>query len=102
RWHQDLIQDNWGKYIFLRDEDTGKFWSPTFQPVRNNLDAYECRHGIGYSIFDSSNHRIQATLRIFVPFQDDLEIWTLQLKNLDDKPRNIGVYTYFEWCLGAA
>lgn len=102
RWQQDLIQDNWGKYIYLRDDDTGRFWSPTFQPVRNDLESYECRHGIGYSIFHSLNHQIKTTLRIFVPFQDDLEIWTLQLKNLDDKPRQISVYTYFEWCLGAA
>jgi cellobiose phosphorylase len=102
RWHQDLIQDNWGKYIYLRDEDTGRFWSPTFQPVLKDLDEYECRHGIGYSVFHSKYQKIEAMLRVFVPFGDDLEIWTLHLRNLDNKSRKMGVYTYFEWCLGAA
>jgi cellobiose phosphorylase len=102
RWNQDLIQDQWGKFIYLRDEDSATIWSPTFQPVGNDLDEYECHHGIGYTIFHSVYQKIQTTIRIFIPFGDDLEIWTLQLKNLDEKPRKIGVYTYFEWCLGAA
>jgi len=102
RWNQDLVQDQWGKFIYLRDEDSATFWSPTVQPVGNDLDQYECHHGIGYTIFHSVYQKIQTKIRIFVPFGDDLEIWTVHLQNLDEKPRKIGIYTYFEWCLGAA
>ncbi len=102
RWNQDLIQDNWGKFIYLKDEESGIFWSPTVQPVLNTLDEYSCRHGIGYTIFESKYQMISTQLRIFVPFNDDLEIWSLKLVNLDDRPRRISIFTYFEWCLGAA
>jgi len=102
RWSQDLISDNWGKYIYFRDDESGEFWSPTVRPVMKEPDAYECRHGTGYTIFKTINYNIQSTLRIFVPRNHNLEIWTLSLRNLDRKPRRISIYTYFEWCLGAA
>jgi len=102
RWQQDLIQDNWGKYFYLRDDENGEYWSPTVKPVMREPDSYQCRHGIGYTTFQSLNCGIEASLRLFVPFGDNLEIWTLQLKNSGERPRQIGIYTYFEWCLGAA
>lgn len=102
RWNQDLILDNWGKYIYLRDDDSAEFWSPTIQPVQNDLQAYQCRHGIGYTKFYSLYNDIETHLRIFVPFDMDLEIWTLTLKNTGSRKRQISIFTYFEWCLGAA
>ena len=102
RWQQDLIRDNWGKYVYLRDEDNGDFWSPTVKPVMKDLEEYQCRHGIGYTCFHSVYKRIEANLRLFIPFGDDLEIWTLRLKNVGNRPRQLGVFTYLEWCLGVA
>jgi len=102
RWSQDLLLDNWGKYIYLRDEDSGEIWSPTVKPVRQPPDAYECRHGVGYTVFSSIFRGIETSFRIFVPVNDDLEIWTLQLKNSSQQSRRIALFTYFEWCLGAA
>ncbi len=102
RWNQDLIMDNWGKYIYLRDKENGRFWSPTIQPVKNELDFYECRHGIGYTIFNSRLYDIGSKLRLFVPFDDNLEIWSLTLCNDSQTAKTIEIFTYFEWCLGAA
>ncbi len=102
RWQQDLLQDNWGKFIYLRDEKNGTYWSPTVQPVLNELDEYACHHGIGYTIFHSKKNNIETEFKIFIPFDDNLEIWTLKLKNLGDTERIIGVYTYLEWALGVS
>ncbi len=102
RWHQDLIRDDWGKYIYLRDEDNGKYWSPTVKPVMKELDKFQCTHGIGYTNFNSVYNELEAQLRIFVPFEHNLEIWSLNLKNLSDVPRRLSIFTYLEWCLGVA
>ena len=102
RWQQDLIRDNWGKYIYLRDEDNGNFWSPTIQPVKIELEEYLCRHGIGYTWFHSIYKGIEANLRLFVPFETNMEIWTLQLKNKENNQRRLSIFTYLEWCLGNA
>ena len=38
RWHQDLIQDNWGKYIYIKNNKTGEVWSPTVLPAKKELN----------------------------------------------------------------
>ena len=102
RWHQDLIQDNWGKYIYIRNNKTGKFWSPTFLPVKKKLDNFRCRHGIGYTIFESEYKGIKTQLTIFVPTDANLEIWDLKISNHSGKDADLSLFTYFEWCLGSS
>ena len=53
RWHQDMIQDNWGKYFYIKDNGTGEVWSPTWNIVKTPLDFYEARYGFGYADFTS-------------------------------------------------
>lgn len=102
RWHQDMVQDNWGKYLYIKNNDTGIVWSPTWQPVKQNPDSYEVRFGFGYAKFISEFQGIQAELTILIPVGDNLEIWDLQLTNTNAKPVSLSVFTYFEWCLGSS
>ncbi|MFH1197561.1 MAG: glycosyl hydrolase family 65 protein [bacterium] len=102
RWHQDLIQDNWGKYIYIKNNDTGEIWSPTWMPVKTELDEYECHVGLGYTKFFSSYKKIRVELTFFVPFDDTLEIWDLKIFNDSKKSVNLSVFTYFEWVLGSS
>jgi len=99
RWEQDLIKDEWGKYIYLRDEK-GNVWSAGWKPVCHEPDRYVCRHGIGYSILESSNFGIDSTLLLFVPNDEPLEIWKLTLRNTTRKPKTLSLFSFFEWCLG--
>ncbi len=102
RWHQDLVQDNWGKYIYIKNNTTGEIWSPTWQPVKKDLDSFKCRHGIGYTIFESIYKKIKIELCIFVPFEESIEIWDLKINNTGDQNIDLSVFTYFEWCLGSS
>ena len=54
-----------GRYLYLRDNDTGEFWSPSWQPTRTKLDKYECRHGMGYTIIGSTYDKIEAQTCLF-------------------------------------
>jgi len=102
RWEQDLIRDEWGKYIYLRDNEAGTFWSLAWKPVCRLADWYECRHGIGYTVISSVNEGIKTSATFFVPSNDTLEIWLVKIKNLAEVPRNLSLFTYLEWCLGVA
>ena len=102
RWEQDLIRDNWGKYIYLRDNLTGKFWSASFKPVCKTPEHYICKHGFGYTTIESLNEDILSKLTVFVPFDESVEIWKLNLINTSKTKKYIGVFTYLEWCLGVA
>jgi len=101
RWEQDLIKDEWGKYIYLRDEK-GNVWSAGWKPVCAEPDAYRCRHGLGYTILESKNFGIETELLMFVPRDEPMEIWQLTLRNRSRKTRTVSLTTYFEWGLGQA
>ncbi|MDZ7374377.1 MAG: glycosyl transferase family 36 [candidate division KSB1 bacterium] len=102
RWYQDLILDNWGKFFYVKDETEGLVWSPTFRPVGVMPELFRCVHGIGYSIFQAAQSGLVAELRVFVPWDRNLEVWTLKLQNRSRKRRRLSVFTYLEWCLGVA
>jgi cellobiose phosphorylase len=91
--------DMGGRYIYLRDNSDGTYWSPSWMPVRKKLDEYECRHGQGYSIIRSVANGIEARTRYFVPLGESLEIWELTLTNRRDKPADISTFSAVEFCL---
>lgn len=102
RWHQDLVQDNWGKYIYFKDNDSGDVWNSTWLPSRTKLDDYQCAHGFGYTRFTSEYKGIRAVLTIFVPLDKSLEIWDVRIENISGRTRHIKLITYLEWCLGSS
>jgi cellobiose phosphorylase len=73
--------DYGGRYIYVRDNATGEFWSPSWQPTRRPLEGYSCRHGLGYTIISSTYRGIEAQARYFVPPGENLEIWQLTVTN---------------------
>jgi len=102
RWSQDLIRDNWGKYVYLRDNKTNQFWSSTYQPVKRKVTYYRCRHGLGYTTFETLYKDILSSLTIFVPPDDSLEIWFITLENQSSYKKDLSLFTYLEWALGVA
>jgi cellobiose phosphorylase len=101
RWEQDLIKDEWGKYIYLCDEQ-GNVWSAGWKPVCSEPDSYCVRHGIGYTVITSRNFAIETELTVFVPNDEPLEIWQLKVLNRSRKSRTLDLYSFFEWGLGQA
>jgi cellobiose phosphorylase len=88
-----------GRYIYLRDNSTGKFWSPSWQPTQHDAEEYSCRHGMGYSIIGSTFNKIKAETLYFVPLGENLEIWQMSVTNLSKKPRKLSMFSSIEFCL---
>lgn len=86
-----------GKYLYIKDGDT--IWNPGWEPVKTDLDSYECRHGIGYSRFTSSKNDVQASVLTFVPMNDTCEVSQLKLTNNSSEEKTLSVFSYVEWCL---
>jgi cellobiose phosphorylase len=91
--------DMGGRYIYLRDNTDGKFWSPTWMPMRSPLDEYSCRHGMGYTIIRSVSRQIEAEICYFVPLGENLEIWQLKLTNHREEEADISIFSAIEFCL---
>ncbi|MCL4265696.1 MAG: glycosyl transferase [Anaerolineae bacterium] len=88
-----------GRYLYLRDNDSGDFWSPTWQPTRQELDSYTCRHGMGYTTIASQYKGIRAETRYFVPLDQTLEVWEMTVTNERDTAVNLSAFSYIEFCL---
>ncbi len=88
-----------GRYIYLRDRDSGGFWSPSWQPTRTSLDRYECRHGMGYTSIQSAKSGIASETLYFVPLGENLEIWRLRLTNRRNAPARVSAFGSVEFCL---
>src|SRR5206468_9930722 len=102
-WNNDPISDAPSEAIYIRDEDSGIFWTPTPMPVRE-LDAYRARHGQGYTEFEHNSHALEQTVLTFVPLQagdsDPLRIQRLRIKNTSSRRRRLSFTSYSELILG--
>jgi len=94
-----IPMDRPGHYIYLRDDETGEFWSISWQPVGKDFKKakYTCRHGLSYSKFQCDYQNIEAEQLLFIPIDDDVEIWDVKIKNKSGKPRKISVFSYVEF-----
>jgi cellobiose phosphorylase len=91
--------DMGGRYLYLRDNSTSKFWSPSWMPTRTKLDEYECRHGQGYTVITSKLNGIKSSTRYFVPLGESLEIWQVTLTNESGSDSDLSLFSAIEFCL---
>ena len=90
--------DQPGRYFYLRDRDSGDFWSASWQPVGKPLDAYRstCRFGTGYAAIDSCYAGIRMESTYFVPLDQEFEYWWLRVTNTGATPRRLSVFPFAE------
>jgi cyclic beta-1,2-glucan synthetase len=98
-WDNDPVSDRSGEAFYIRDEQTGKFWSPTALPTRANGE-YVSRHGFGYSVFEHSEEAIHTELCTFVALDAPVKYSVLKLRNDSTVPRRLSATGYVEWVLG--
>ena len=90
--------DEPGRYIYLRDEETGEFWSASWKPVAKPLEEYktETHHGTSYTEIVSEYNGIRSKALYYVPMGATHEVWRIELENLTERPRKIAVFGYCE------
>jgi cyclic beta-1,2-glucan synthetase len=98
-WPNDPVQDLPGDALYIRDEETGRFWSSTPSP-RSGQGPYRVHHGIGYSRFIHHGNGLSHDLRIHVDVESPVQICRLELTNHCDWTRRLTVTRYVEWVLG--
>ena len=98
-WDNDPVSDTGGEAFYLRDEDTGQFWSPTPLP-RRGATPYVSRHGFGYSVFEHTESGIHSELWIYVATDAPVKFAVLKLHNQSGRARRLSATGYVEWVLG--
>ncbi len=102
RWREDTTCDAWGSFCFLRDTESGAFWSTMHQPTRRTADSFEAIFSEGRAEFRRREEGIEAYTEIVVSPEDDIELRRLRLRNLSGKQRSIELTTYAEVVIAPA
>ena len=91
--------DQPGRYIYLRDNDSGDYWSASWQPVGKPLDQYQstCRHGTAYTVLESRYAGIASKATYFCPLGQTFEYWRLKVTNESDRTRELSAFTFCEF-----
>ncbi len=89
--------DMGGRYFYINDE--GTIWNPGWSPVKTELDAYECRHGMGYTIITGKKNDLKAEVTFFVPQNYNGEVQQVVLTNEGTAPKSFSLFSFAEWCL---
>lgn len=98
-WKNDPVCDAGGELYYLRDEETGQFWSPTALPCRGRGD-YFVQHGFGYSVFTHTESGIHSELTVYVARDVPIKFATLKITNESQRNRRLSATGYIEWVLG--
>jgi cyclic beta-1,2-glucan glucanotransferase len=98
-WNNDPVTDTGGEALYIRDEQSGHFWSPTPLPARG-ATPYVIRHGFGYSTFEHAEYGIVSELTVYVPLDASVKIATLKIRNVSQRQRRLSVTGFWEWALG--
>jgi cyclic beta-1,2-glucan synthetase len=98
-WSDDPVQDTTGEAIYIRDDLTGQYWSPTPLPARG-ATPYVIRHGFGYTVFEHTEYGITSELWVYVAMDAPVKLSVLKLRNVSGRPRRLSVTGYMEWVLG--
>jgi cellobiose phosphorylase len=97
--YNNVPSDAGGRYLYLRDDATGEYWSPSWQPTRTPLDAYECRHGLSYTTISSARAGIAARTVYFVPRGENLEVWQVTVTNDRETAADLSLFSSVEFAL---
>lgn len=98
-WRNDPVVDPSGEAFYIRDEETGQYWSPTPLPARGD-GAYVCRHGFGYSVFEYTQFEISSELWTYVALDAPVKLVVVKLRNHSGRTRHLSLTGYWELTLG--
>lgn len=101
-WSNDATLNPITDICYLRDEETGKFWTMTSSPIKEN-DPFRSRHGLGYTVYEHNSHAIEQELTVFTPIDEHhspIRIQMIRLTNRSSRKRKLNIFSYVELVLG--
>jgi len=95
--YNNVPTDVGGRYFYIHE--AGDYWTPSWGPSKKELDAYECRHGLGYTKISGTRGGLKADLLFFVPMGETCEVHQVTLKNESKQKKSVKLFSFIEFCL---
>src|SRR5512142_304857 len=100
--YNNVPVDTGGRYLYVRDDESRDYWSPSWQPTQSALEEYECRHGLSYTVIGAKHGGIRVQTRYFVPLGENLELWQVTIRNERATAAHLSIFSVVEFCLWEA
>lgn len=94
-----MINQNDARYVYLRDDENGECWNIGEGPLNTEVEDYRCVHRISDSELQSRYHGIEGSWRIFVPLKGFHEVWTVKLRNAEERERKLSLFSAVSFSL---
>ena len=98
-WNNDPVSGASGEAFYLRDEESGHFWSTSLLPAGGS-SRYITRHGFGYSVFEHNEDGIHSEMLVYVDIEAAIKFIVIKIRNQSGRPRKLSATGYTEWALG--
>jgi cellobiose phosphorylase len=95
--YNNIPLDNGGRYFYIKDGN--EYYSPSWMPVKKDLDSYECRHGLGYTKIKGVKNNLETEITYLIPLGDNVEIHRVSLKNTGSSAKEVSLFSFIEFCL---
>lgn len=100
RWQQEFAEDRSGRFLYLWDRDTDEVWSLAPAPCWPAYEYYACRHGFGYTTFETTHRGLRSRWTLFVDSEATAELWRVHLEDTTGRPRRLSIVAFLEWNCG--
>ena len=98
-WSNDPVSDTSGEAFYIRDEESGHFWTTALLPA-GGQSSYITRHGFGYSVFEHIEDGIYTEMTVYVDIESAIKFIVIKIRNESGRPRKLSATGYIEWVLG--
>jgi len=95
--YNNIPADAGGRYLYVHDD--GDVWTPTWMPVKADLDHFEARHGLGYTKITGERRGVRVETLVFVPVGENAEVQRVTVTNTSDAPKSLTLFSFVEFCL---
>ncbi|OSS51475.1 hypothetical protein B5807_03629 [Epicoccum nigrum] len=92
---QNYYSHHPGRFMYVKDEESGKIWSAPYEPVRAKPDKYVFSVGKSDISWTVEKDGVRLEMSLLLPTEDVAELWTVRVTNISDRKRKISVYPYF-------
>ena len=82
------------RLLFLRDRQDGAFWAANRNFLREPFDEFYTEVGQGFSRIVSSYKGLRLAYRIFIPRENNVECWSVEIENVSARPREFSLFAY--------
>lgn len=96
RWREDSILDNYGIFCYIKEMDTGRFWSNTHHPTLQPASSYEATFSQGHVEFKRQDYGILTQTEIVVSPEDDAEMRKIRITNKTSNVKVLELTSYTE------